>query len=64
LYSFFIAQGALKKKETNAHVHLQSPSKKHPPTSFFFFFFPEPVFFIEFSGVSQGVEFKNTPQKN
>jgi hypothetical protein len=27
----------LKKKTPNAHVHLQSPFKKHPPTSFFFF---------------------------
>jgi hypothetical protein len=43
-------QGALEKKETNAHVHLQNPSKKHPPTSFFFsfFFFPRPIFLLNF----------------
>jgi hypothetical protein len=50
-----VYQGALKKK-TNAHVHLQNPSKKHPPTSSFFSTF----FLIAFSGVSQQVEFKNT----
>jgi hypothetical protein len=48
-------RGALKKK-SNAHVHVQNPSKKHPPTSFFF----RSVFLIAFSGVSQQVEFKNT----
>jgi hypothetical protein len=48
-------------KKTNAHVHLQNPSKKHPPTSFFSFLFSPPTcFFIAFPGASQQVGFKNT----
>jgi hypothetical protein len=39
-----------KKKETNAHVHLQNPSKKHPPTSFFFLF-PRPIFLLHFQAL-------------
>jgi hypothetical protein len=58
-------QGALGGGGANAHahVHLKNPSKKHPPTSFFFSP-PTCFFFIAFSGVSQQVEFKNTPKKS
>jgi hypothetical protein len=51
-----------RKKNTNTHVHVQNPSKKHPPTSFFVVVVLT-CFFISFSGTSQQVEFKNTPNK-
>jgi hypothetical protein len=58
-----LPQGALEKKETNAHVHLQNPSKKHPPTSFFFFFFPRPIFLLHFQAFLNNWSSKTPPQK-
>jgi hypothetical protein len=62
--SWRVVRGALgAPKKTNAHVHAQNPSKKHPPSSFFFF--SRPVFVISFTGASQQAasgekNFKNT----
>jgi hypothetical protein len=41
---FFLIRGALKKTKST-HVHVQTPSKKHPPTSFFCVCFFSTCFF-------------------
>jgi hypothetical protein len=57
-------KGHLKKRNGRPRTRTSAePIQKAPTHLLFFLFFPEPVFFIEFSGVSQGVEFKNTTKK-